>query len=122
MPLRFVLDEHLRGPLWTAIQHHNVKGVDPLDVVCVGDPPDLPLGSSDPDILNWAALNNRILVSMDYKTMPGYLAAHLGAGAHSPGVILLRQRVSFALLLHSLANTAHTGDPADYLDQVRFIP
>jgi hypothetical protein len=27
MPLRFLLDEHLRGPLWQAIQDHNAAGV-----------------------------------------------------------------------------------------------
>ncbi len=46
--LRYVLDEHLRGPLWRAIQWHNSSGVYPLDVVRVGDPADLPLGMEDP--------------------------------------------------------------------------
>jgi hypothetical protein len=42
--IRFVLDEHLRGPLWRAGQRHNARAEDPIDVVRVGDPPDLPLG------------------------------------------------------------------------------
>ena len=37
MPLSFLLDEHLRGTLWRAIQHHNARGANPLDVVRVGD-------------------------------------------------------------------------------------
>jgi hypothetical protein len=44
MALRYVLDTHLRGPLWRAIQWHNSAGINPLDVVRVGDPSDLPLG------------------------------------------------------------------------------
>jgi hypothetical protein len=63
MPLAFVLDEHLRGSLWRALQRWNLLGVDVLDVVRVGDPPDLPLGTSDPDLLAWAEREGRILVS-----------------------------------------------------------
>ncbi len=42
--IRFVLDEHLRGPLWAAIQRHNLSASLPIDAVRVGDPPDLSLG------------------------------------------------------------------------------
>ena len=41
MPLTYLLDEHLRGPLWRAIQRHNALGTDPLDAVRVGDVEDL---------------------------------------------------------------------------------
>jgi hypothetical protein len=47
MPLRYVLDEHLRGPLWRALQWHNSAGVYPVDVVRVGDLVDLPLSADD---------------------------------------------------------------------------
>jgi hypothetical protein len=46
-PLRFVLDEHLRGVLFDAIDRHNQFSAFPLDVVQVGGPQDLPLGSKD---------------------------------------------------------------------------
>ncbi|HMF13355.1 MAG TPA: hypothetical protein VKE94_13650 [Gemmataceae bacterium] len=55
MPLRFALDENQRGLLWRAVVRHNLAGVYPLDVVRVGDPPDLPLGSADPDVLQGAS-------------------------------------------------------------------
>jgi len=51
MELRYLLDEHLRGPLWRAVQWHNRRGVCPLDAVRVGDPIDLPLGADDLRIL-----------------------------------------------------------------------
>ncbi len=52
MPLRFLLDENLRGrALWQAIQQHNARGANTLDIVRVGDPPDLPLQSQDSAIL-----------------------------------------------------------------------
>lgn len=69
----FLLDEHLRGPLWSAIQRHNLRASSTNDAVRVGDPPDLPLGSQDEVILVWAERENRILVTEDVNTMPGHL-------------------------------------------------
>src|SRR5437879_86685 len=92
MPLRYVVDEQLRGPLWRAIQWHNNAGTYPLDVVRVGDPPDLPLGITDPELLLWAERQQRIVVTYDPDTMPQHLADHLAAGHPSPGVFMIRHR------------------------------
>ena len=67
MPLRFLLDENLRGGgLWQAIQKHNQVGIYPVDVIRVGDPSDLPLGASDPDILLWGERESRILLPLPW--------------------------------------------------------
>jgi hypothetical protein len=91
MPLRFVLDEHLRGPLWHAILRHNRAGVSRFDATRVGDPPDLPLGSPDPAILTWAEREGWALVTLDRNTMIGHLWDHLDAGNHLPGLFLIRR-------------------------------
>ena len=45
MSLAFLLDENLLGPLFSAIERHNLQRMPPLNVVCVGQPDDLPLSS-----------------------------------------------------------------------------
>src|SRR3990172_93648 len=91
MPLGFVLDEHLRGPLWLAILRHNLRGGElALDVVRVGDPPDLPLAAGDASVLLWAEREARILITEDRQTMLGHLRDHLAAGHHSPGILIPR--------------------------------
>jgi hypothetical protein len=122
MALRYVLDEHLRGPLWQAIQQHTAGGLDPLDAVRVGDPPDLPLGTPDPDVLLWAEREGRILVSEDRATMPGHLADHLQGGHHSPGILLIARGATWAKLLSTLTVYAHAGDPALFQDRIDYIP
>jgi hypothetical protein len=122
MPLRFVLDENLRGVLWPAFQQHNAAGVDVVDVTRVGDPPDLPLGTSDSDVLAWAEREGRIVVSWDCNTMPGHLQDHLDQGRHSPGVIILRPGFTIAVLVGILVVAAHASDPLEFRDQVRFLP
>jgi hypothetical protein len=123
MPVAYLLDEHLRGGgLWQAIQQHNAGGGLFLDVVRVGDPPDLPLGRLDPEILLWTERQGRILVSNDRQTLPGHLADHLTAGHHSPGVLLIRRGSAIVDLVDALVLRAHAGFPADFADQARYIP
>src|SRR5260370_48500 len=90
MSLAFVLDEHLRGPLWRAIQRHNARSAGHIDAVRVGDPDAPALGSNDPEILLWAEHAGRILVTFDTRTMSGHLAEHLHEGHHSPGIFMVR--------------------------------
>jgi hypothetical protein len=122
MPLRYLLDEHLRGPLWRAILWHNNSGVYPLDVVRVGDPPDLPLGSDDPTLLMWAEREHRILVTHDPDTMPRHLADHLAAGRHSPGVFMLRPHSTLPQILSFLVDAAYASEPEEWQDGIHFIP
>jgi hypothetical protein len=122
MPLKFVLDEHHRGVLWDAIYRHNLRGIDPLDVVRVGDPTDLPLGIKDPPILLWAEREGRILVSSDKSTMATHLADHLAAGHRGPGVMTIRPGVSLREVLNFLVLAAYGSDPAEWQDRIAFVP
>src|SRR6202034_3377068 len=51
MAIYYLLDENSRGVLWHAIVRHNATSSQPMDIICVGDVDDLPLASTDPDIL-----------------------------------------------------------------------
>ena len=122
MPLAFLLDEHLCGDLWLAIQSHNRHSAYPIDAVRVGDPIDLPLGSKDPDILIWAERNDRIVLSRDFHTMPGHLSDHLAAGRHSPGVALLRPSADAVDMISYLELAAYVCEGYEFADAVRVIP
>ena len=122
MPLRFVLDENQRGPLWRAVIRHNQAGIYPLDVMRVGDLLDLPLGSTDPDILLWCEREDRILVSFDKTTLAGHLNNHLQSGHHSPGIFLLRRASRLSQVLAHLALVAHASDAWEWQDRIEFIP
>jgi hypothetical protein len=122
MSLTFLLDEHFCGLLGRAIQQHNRRSGYPIDALGVGDPPDLPLGSLDPDILLWTEREGRILLSHDKKTLVPDFLRHLQAGRHSPGLLIVRGRYTLAALLGILEVIAHLGDPADYFDQIDYIP
>ncbi len=121
MPLTYLLDEHLRGPLWRAVQWHNLRGVRPLNVIRVGDPPDLPLGTADPEILLWAEREARILVSDDRKTMARHLADHLQAGHHSPGIFTFRRLTPLPQVIEFLVLVAYESEAAEWQDRIEYF-
>src|SRR5579884_2679593 len=97
--------------LGQAIQQHNAGGAFTIDRVQVGDPPDLPLGSSDPDILLWAERAGRVVVTFDRNTMPGHLTAHLQAGHHCAGLFIIRSKATIPQIVDYLVAAAYAADP-----------
>jgi hypothetical protein len=122
MPLKYVLDENLRGPLWSLFTRHNRKGDHPVDIVRVGDRDSVSLGTGDPELLRWAEDEGRILISKDVRTMPGHLAKHLAPGRHSPGIMALRPQAPLREVLEFLVLAAYATDPAEWADTHRYVP
>lgn len=120
--LHFLLDEMLRGPLFSAILRHNRLGGLSIDVVRVGDFPALPLRSPDSEILLWAEHEGRILLSLDRDTLAGHLAQHLLAGHSSPGIMMLDPTCSIGQLVSFLEMATHAGNPDDYRDRITYVP
>jgi hypothetical protein len=121
MPLLYVLDEDVRGPLWRHILRYNARGIDPIDVIRVGDSDDLPLGILDPDILLWCEANNRVLISHDRSTTPVHLEDHLASGHHCPGIMLVRD-VRLADVVAFLSAAAHASEASEWQDRYFYIP
>jgi hypothetical protein len=122
MALRFVFDEHLRGPLWRAVQRHNVRNQDPIDVIRVGDLSDLPLGIDDASLLVWSEHQGRLLVTCDKHTMPGHLASHLAGGSRSPGVFMLRPGWSVSNVIAFLVLATYASEDHEWQDRIEYIP
>jgi len=122
MALAFVLDEHLRGPLWHSILRHNLIGDYTLDVVRAGDAADLPLGARDSEVLLWAERQSRLLITEDRHTMASHLHRHLAGGHRSPGILIARFGIGMRQLLECLILVAHAGQPSDFADSITYIP
>lgn len=121
MALSFVLDEHLRGPLWRGICQHNAADVDVLDVLRVGDVASSPLGTSDQDLLLWCEAHGRVLVTSDWTSMPGHFTRPLQAGHHIPGVLYLKPGWRIPSVIATLLLLHQALDPAALLDQSDYI-
>jgi uncharacterized protein DUF5615 len=121
MALRYLLDENQRGVLWHVIQRHNARGIDPIDILRVGDPSDLPLGSGDDAILRWAEREDRILVTFDKSSMSQHLAEHLAAGNHCPGIFLVLPDQKPVQVGEFLVLAAYASDPSEWRDWIKYL-
>lgn len=121
MPLQYLLDEHFRGLFFRHVQRYNARHELRIEAVRVGDPPDLPLGTDDRELLAWAEREGRIVVSLDGGTLPSHLSAHLAAGRRSPGIMLIR-RVPFPEVVEFLALAAYASEPSEWNDRITFVP
>lgn len=67
----------------------------------------------DPEILRWAADENRILITHDFRTIPHFAGERLSAALSMPGVIVLRRSVSIAQAIDELAAIAGASEAED---------
>jgi hypothetical protein len=120
--LSFLLDENVPGRVVRALQRHNQRGADPLDIVRVGGSGSPPLSSDDSTILSWAEENRRLLVTEDKHTMPAHLDRHLKAGHHVPGVLMIRGGARVPALVEFLVLVAYASRPEEWEDRIEYIP
>lgn len=123
MPLKLLLDENLRHDgLWLAIQTRNATEPHPLDIVRVGDAETLPCSADDLEIIRWAAVHGRLLVSLDKSTLPRHLHDHLATGQTSPGIVLLPSGLPIPDTVELLFLIAFATESPDWVNACRWTP
>jgi hypothetical protein len=78
-------------------------------------------GLGDFEVLQAAALDNRILVSHDFKTMPAAFARFLNEHS-SPGVFIVPQSMEFLVAIENLMMIWAASDAAEWLNRICRIP
>ncbi|HYL73089.1 MAG TPA: hypothetical protein VEU96_02735 [Bryobacteraceae bacterium] len=81
----------------------------------------LPEGTSDPEVLAFAAGGGRVVVSHDVNTMPGHFREFTRARI-SPGLILIPQRLGIGAAIEELLLVWECADAEDLLNQILFLP
>jgi Domain of unknown function (DUF5615) len=80
------------------------------------------VGLADPQVLEIAAQQGRILVTHDRRTMPGHFRDRLTGGASSPGVFIVSQFEPVGSVVEVLLMVWAASDPADWHNQIRHLP
>jgi hypothetical protein len=80
--LRLASDANVHGDLLRGLRRRRPE----LDLVRIQD--NLLEGTSDPEVLAWAAAENRILITNDRNTMVGFAHKRVAAGEPIPGLIV----------------------------------
>jgi Domain of unknown function (DUF5615) len=114
--VRLVSDENFNADILRGLYRQRPD----LDVVRVQD-----TGlnaASDPDILAWAAIEGRILLTHDRDTMLDCAYNRVRAGQAMPGVFLVSDRMPTGKAIDELLLAVDCLTPEECKDLVRFFP
>lgn len=115
--LRLATDADLHGPLYRAL----LRAQPDLDIVRAQD-----VGrrtAPDPEVLEWAASEGRILLSHDRKTMTKFAYERVAAGLPTPGVFIIRNRPGqVGRMVQEILLVALGSEQDEWKDQVQFLP
>jgi len=76
--------------------------------------------ADDPTILEWAAQENRILLTHDVRTMRDYAYARVGAGQSMPGVCAVRRSASIGEAINAILRLLDDTSASGWDGQVLF--
>ena len=114
--MRFLADENFNNRILNGLR----RLVPDIDVLRVQDTEIYQ--APDPIVLEWAAKDNRIILSRDVHTLIGYAYDRVKAGLPMPGLIEVSDDVPIGKAIDELSIIIGAGIPADFDQQVKYIP
>ena len=79
-------------------------------------------GHKDPEVLAWASVNGRVLLTHDVQPVPGFAHQRMRAGEPMPGVIVVPKAIGIGVAIADLHIAVVCGTPADLDQSVLFLP
>ncbi len=115
--LRLASDADVNGDIIRGLRSRMPE----IDLVRIQD--DLPEGTPDPQVLAWAAAENRILITNDRKTMIPFAYKRVAAGEPVPGLIVTTKKQLIGSAIDDIQLIAECMTEEEIRDQiVVFLP
>ncbi len=114
--LRFAADEGFRAAIVDGLRRRN-PGIDIVTVQERGL-----RTAPDPDILEWAASEGRVLLTHDTRTMRGIAYQRVIDGQRMPGVFLVHWTYPAGSTIDELELLAGASLDGEWENQVRYLP
>lgn len=114
--LRLLADENFNGRIVRAL----LRQIPDLDVVRAQDT--AMYGADDPTLLQFAADENRVLLTHDVETLVGYAWQRVRAGLFMPGVIVALSESPIGRVIEDLEILLLASQPEELEAQIRFLP
>ena len=114
--MRFLADENFDYAIILGLQREK-PDLDIVRVQAVGL-----ISTDDPIILEWAARENRILLTHDVNTVPGYAYQRVADGKSMPGVLAVHQTAPTGTVIEHLLIVLEASKPDEWEGRVQFIP
>lgn len=114
--LRLAIDEDFNNRILRGVQ----RRLPTLDAVRVQDA-DLP-EKDDPDVLEWAAGEGRVLLTQDENTMTNHAYERIKAGLPTPGVVVVSQDTPIGAAIEDILLLAEGSFEGEWEGQVIYLP
>ena len=114
--LRFAVDEDFDNRIVRGL----LRLLPALDIVRAQDAG--LIGKLDPAVLQWAAAENRVLLTHDASTMIKHAYARVESGNQMPGIFEVGQEIQIGEAIADLILIATCSFDAEYEGQVRYLP
>ena len=80
------------------------------------------IDADDPTVLEWAALNGRVLLTHDVATITHYAYERIRAGQAMPGVFEVSRTVPLSQAIDEIILMAECSLEGEWDNQVRYLP
>jgi len=114
--LRFVADENFNGAIFRGL-HRQRPALDLVRVQDIGLS-----GINDPDLLAWAANEQRVILTHDVTTLREFAEDRVRARLPMPGVFEVGEHVSIREAIEDLLLIAECSVEGEWEGQIRFLP
>lgn len=115
--LKLAGDADVRGNILRGLRRRRSD----IDLVRVQDA--LPEGTADPEVLAWAAAENRVLITNDRNTMVSFAYRRAATGEPMPGIIVTTNEQSVGSAINDILLIAEYMPEEEIGDQVVvFLP
>jgi hypothetical protein len=110
------IDENFNNDVIRGLLRRNPQ----LDIVRIQD---VGLRTLDDEtVLEWAARNDRVVISHDVSTMTAFAYERVGAGKKMPGLFEVPRSVALGRAIEDLWLIAECSLPGEWEGQVRYLP
>ena len=114
--IRFLSDENFNGKILRGLR---IRQPD-VDFVRVQDT-DL-CSAPDPEVLEWAAREKRILLTHDLETMIKYANERIAAGLAMTGVVFVHDSLAPGIVIEDLLVILGASEASEWENRVEYLP
>jgi hypothetical protein len=114
--LQLLSDEDVPGDIVRGLRQRQ-PGLDLVRVQEVGL-----MHTEDPDVLEWAAREGRLVITRDCNTMTRHAYDRVKQGLPMPGIIVIPEFMSIGEAVKELEILALASEPDEWRDQVVYLP
>lgn len=115
-PFRFATDECFNNRILDGIR----KALPNLDIVRVQDVG--LMSATDPTILDWLAIENRILLTHDIKTFRDFAFDRVQKGLFMPGIIEVKDKIPIRRVIDDIVLIVNCSNTEEFVNRVEFLP